>query len=313
MRYLLILLAIILSHTGFSQKVIPANAGTVLQNRDVSTTIPSNGDIPKWNNTSQKWEPATDNAGSGGVTSVSAGSGISISGTADVTVSATDASVTNEDLANNHQTLAAERNITNNGFDLKVIGSTNGTRFLSSGNVLLGPIANTIGYNNLHIINSGTTAVTGVVGRGMTITANNATPPSIYFESPDLTDASQVMGVQFVSNSGLGLWKLASFNDAGSSATVSNEQIVGYKLTGIGTNYFAFGSGGVGTVYNQFSTNASWTRSSDARLKKNIQNANLGLEFINAVDKIGLNRRELSLAKTKIEEAVMWAVKGITG
>jgi hypothetical protein len=65
-----------------------------------------------------------------------------------------------------------------------------------------------------------------------------------------------------------------------SSATVSNEQVVGYNLTGIGTNYFAFGSGGVGTVYNQFSTNASWTRSSDARLKKNIQNANLGLEFI---------------------------------
>lgn len=158
----------------------------------------------------------------GGVTSVSAGPGITVSGTTDVTVNATDVSATNEDLANNHQTLAAERNITNNGFDLKVIGSTNGTRFLSSGNVLLGPIANTIGYNNLHIINSGTTAATGVVGRGLTITANNATPPSIYFESPDLTDNSQVMGVQFVSNSGLGLWKLASFNDAGSSATVDN-------------------------------------------------------------------------------------------
>lgn len=65
MKYLLILLAVILSHAGFSQKVIPANAGTVLQNRDVSNNIPSNGDVPKWNNTSQKWEPATDNAGSG--------------------------------------------------------------------------------------------------------------------------------------------------------------------------------------------------------------------------------------------------------
>jgi hypothetical protein len=37
-----------------------------------------------------------------------------------------------------------------------------------------------------------------------------------------------------------------------------------------------------------------------------------GRDFYNFVDKLGSNR-ELSLAKTKIEEAVMWAVKGITG
>jgi hypothetical protein len=94
MKHILILLFLFLTYSLFSQKVISANAGTVLQNRDVSNTIPSNGDIPKWNNTSQKWEPATDNAGSGGVATVSAGSGISISGTTDVTVSATDASTT---------------------------------------------------------------------------------------------------------------------------------------------------------------------------------------------------------------------------
>jgi len=38
----------------------------------------------------------------------------------------------------------------------------------------------------------------------------------------------------------------------------------------------------------------------------------LGIVFLDAVDKLG-NKREYSLAKTKIEEAVMWAVKGITG
>ena len=38
----------------------------------------------------------------------------------------------------------------------------------------------------------------------------------------------------------------------------------------------------------------------------------LGATFYDFVDKIG-NTRELSLAKTKIEEAVMWAVKHITG
>lgn len=36
-----------------------------------------------------------------------------------------------------------------------------------------------------------------------------------------------------------------------------------------------------------------------------------GLEFINLIDHIG-SGREYSLAKTKIEEAVMWAVKGLT-
>lgn len=37
----------------------------------------------------------------------------------------------------------------------------------------------------------------------------------------------------------------------------------------------------------------------------------LGEAFIDAVDALG-SKREYSLAKTKIEEAVMWTVKGLT-
>jgi hypothetical protein len=37
----------------------------------------------------------------------------------------------------------------------------------------------------------------------------------------------------------------------------------------------------------------------------------LGAEFLDRLEKLG-GSRELSLAKTKIEEAVMWAVKHIT-
>jgi hypothetical protein len=37
----------------------------------------------------------------------------------------------------------------------------------------------------------------------------------------------------------------------------------------------------------------------------------MGLAFLNKLDSIGASR-ELSLAKTKLEEAVMWAVKHIT-
>ena len=38
-----------------------------------------------------------------------------------------------------------------------------------------------------------------------------------------------------------------------------------------------------------------------------------GLAFVEYLDAIGHPTRELSLAKTKIEEAVMWAVKHVTG
>jgi hypothetical protein len=38
----------------------------------------------------------------------------------------------------------------------------------------------------------------------------------------------------------------------------------------------------------------------------------MGLEFHEYIESLG-NSRELSLAKTKVEEAVMWAVKHITG
>jgi hypothetical protein len=37
-----------------------------------------------------------------------------------------------------------------------------------------------------------------------------------------------------------------------------------------------------------------------------------GLAFLNAIDDIVPKGRENSLAKTKVEEAVMWAVKGLT-
>ena len=38
----------------------------------------------------------------------------------------------------------------------------------------------------------------------------------------------------------------------------------------------------------------------------------LGLEFIQSVNNCVPAGREASIAKTKVEEAVMWAVKGIT-
>jgi len=75
---------------------------------------------------------------------------------------------------------------------------------------------------------------------------------------------------------------VGSYTDVSASGA-SNQIVLGFDVTCIGDNYFTFGSGtGANRVYNQFSANASWTRSSDQRLKKEITtNTELGLNFIN--------------------------------
>jgi hypothetical protein len=50
----------------------------------------------------------------------------------------------------------------------------------------------------------------------------------------------------------------------------------------------------------------------DAEKENMLKVKDMGLEFHELVGGLG-NSREVSLAKTKIEEAVMWAVKHITG
>jgi hypothetical protein len=68
-----------------------------------------------------------------------------------------------------------------------------------------------------------------------------------------------------------------------SSATGRNQIVLGRYCRGIGDYYFVFGTdGGADRVYNQYNSNASWTRASDERIKKDIQDNNdCGLDFIN--------------------------------
>ena len=65
-----------------------------------------------------------------------------------------------------------------------------------------------------------------------------------------------------------------------SSGTANNQIVLGVSVTSAGDNYFTFGKAS-NAVFNQFTSNASWTRISDGRLKTNVANDNLGLEFIN--------------------------------
>jgi hypothetical protein len=70
----------------------------------------------------------------------------------------------------------------------------------------------------------------------------------------------------------------------GYQVSVSNdgndEIVIGREIAGLGGQSFTFGKPS-NKVYNIFTSNASWTRLSDERLKTNIKTSNLGLDFIN--------------------------------
>ena len=82
----------------------------------------------------------------------------------------------------------------------------------------------------------------------------------------------------------------------GLDADETGEIIIGHGLQGVGANYITIGTGtGNDRVYNQFTSNASWTRVSDERYKKEIQdNTDCGLDFINDLRPVTFKWKEKS-------------------
>jgi hypothetical protein len=70
----------------------------------------------------------------------------------------------------------------------------------------------------------------------------------------------------------------------------SNEYVIGQGRIGLGGNSFAFGKVS-NVVYNGFTSNASWTRSSDLHKKTNIEPTDIGLSFINELQPVTFNWR----------------------
>jgi len=64
--------------------------------------------------------------------------------------------------------------------------------------------------------------------------------------------------------------------------------VIGTNIAGKGVNTFTFGKPS-NRVYNTFTSSASWTRDSDLRLKTNIEDSNLGLDFINNLRPVTYN------------------------
>jgi hypothetical protein len=67
---------------------------------------------------------------------------------------------------------------------------------------------------------------------------------------------------------------------SGSAAGNNREVVIGFNLKGQGSSTATIGCDN-GKIYNSFTVNATWTQTSDGRMKTNVQNDSLGLSFIN--------------------------------
>jgi len=73
-----------------------------------------------------------------------------------------------------------------------------------------------------------------------------------------------------------------------SSATAVNQIVLGYNVQGQADSNVVIGSS-TGKIYNAFTVSATWTQTSDARLKTNVTDDSLGLSFINRLRPVTFN------------------------
>ena len=78
--------------------------------------------------------------------------------------------------------------------------------------------------------------------------------------------------------------------------TYDHSIVLGYNVDSVGANHITFGKNdGSDRVYNQFTSNASWTRVSDERYKTDIKdNTDCGLDFINDLRPVTFKWKSLS-------------------
>ena len=77
---------------------------------------------------------------------------------------------------------------------------------------------------------------------------------------------------------------IGAYSDV-SSVNGDTQIVLGYDVTSAGNSTVTLGAN-TGKVYNAFTVNATWTQTSDGRLKTNITPDNLGLSFINRLNPV---------------------------
>jgi hypothetical protein len=136
---------------------------------------------------------------------------------------------------------------------------TNGAR---SGNTAVGFVSGNLIQNGLNNTLLGSqSGATITTGSGNTILGTQAGA-----QGTDLTTGSNNICIGY---------------DTGTAGAASaNNIVMGVGISCTGDNDFSFGKAS-NVVTNDFDSDANWSRSSDERLKKNIVNQTLGLDFIN--------------------------------
>ena len=81
---------------------------------------------------------------------------------------------------------------------------------------------------------------------------------------------------------------MVGYDTRASAAGASAQLVFGNQLIGTADNRVHLGSSG-GHIYNDFTSNNTWTQTSDKRLKKNINDDDLGLAFIKEVTPVTYN------------------------
>lgn len=72
------------------------------------------------------------------------------------------------------------------------------------------------------------------------------------------------------------------YNTGTGGGANDNQIVIGSDCTSVGGGYITLGNNSGGRVYNHPYSNATWTRTSDERIKKDIQtNTDCGLDFVN--------------------------------
>ena len=100
-----------------------------------------------------------------------------------------------------------------------------------------------------------------------------------------------------------------------SGNTTSGEIVIGYNATGQGANYAVIGSGDITRVYMSQDGDAvmyadGTINTSDRRTKQNIEKLNIGLDFINKLNPVTYNKRQLSDYDDSLKEKLPWHIRG---
>ena len=131
--------------------------------------------------------------------------------------------------------------------------------------------ANTSGYG---VAIGGNALLTNTTGNGYVAVGNNALRVATGNNNTAVGDAAGNTLTTGTNNVFIGLSTQAS------AVSGANQIVIGTSINGQADSNVTIGSAS-GKIYNAFTVNATWTQTSDGRLKTNIINDSLGLSFIN--------------------------------